>query len=297
MSVNVGRARAFVVSHARAIDRRRFEAILDGNSTQDHVAVVAGLAAYRNSDGGYGWGLEPDLRAAESQPAAAQHALEALADVHADSSPSTVALLDWLSSVSLPDGGLPFALPISDPTGCAPFWTQADPAVSSLQITAAVATHAYRLARSDDRVKEHPWLKGATRYCFDAISRIEEAPFAYVLSFALQLLDIASDTHPEAHALLDRLGTFVPSDGVLAVVGGAEGESLHLLDFAPEPSRPLRRLFSPEAVTADLDRLENAQLSDGGWPVDFHSYSDAATIEWRGYTTVNAVATLRANGR
>ena len=46
---------------------------------------------------------------------------------------------DWLDGVSLPDGGLPFALPIPDPAACAPFWVSADPGVSSLQITAAVA--------------------------------------------------------------------------------------------------------------------------------------------------------------
>ena len=46
-----------------------------------------------------------------------------------------------------------------------------------------------------------------------------------------------------------------------------------------------------------IDRLERAQQSDGGWPVDFDSYSPAAALEWRGYTTVNAIATLRAHGR
>lgn len=80
-------------------------------------------------------------------------------------------------------------------------------------------------------------------------------------------------------------------------MGGAEGETLHLLDFAPEPGRPVRDLVDEAAVSADLDRLENGQQADGGWTVDFTSYSEAATLEWRGYATVSAVATLRANGR
>jgi MFS family permease len=49
--------------------------------------------------------------------------------------------------------------------------------------------------------------------------------------------------------------------------------------------------------TVDLDRLEQGQLQDGGWAVDFTSYSDAASLEWRGYVTVGAVAVLRMNGR
>ncbi|MEV5433444.1 hypothetical protein [Streptomyces sp. NPDC052701] len=296
MSMNLGRARAFMASHARVLDQRRFEAVVTGSDAA-RQAVIHGLDAYRNPDGGYGWGLEPDLRAPESQPGGAQHALEALADAGPATSPHTAALLDWLDSVTLPDGGLPFALPISDPVACAPFWVQADPSESSLQITAAVATQAYRAARWDETVRDHPWLATATRYCFDAIRRIDEAPFAYVLSFALQFLDIAADTHPEALDLLDHLGQFVPKDGALAVVGGAEGETLHLLDYSPEPGRPIRGLLDPQAVSDDLDRLERGQQQDGGWAVDFTSYSAAASLEWRGYTTVGAVAVLRMNGR
>lgn len=139
MSIHLGRARAFIVSHARVLDRRRFEALTTDSDTA-RQAIIRALDAYRNPDGGYGWGLEPDLRAPESQPGGALHALEALADAGPVTSPHAVALLDWLDSVTLPDGGLPFALPILDPVACAPFWVQADAAESSLQITAAVAT-------------------------------------------------------------------------------------------------------------------------------------------------------------
>ncbi|MGW1678415.1 hypothetical protein [Saccharopolyspora sp. NPDC002376] len=295
MTIDLGRARTFMTSHARVLDRRRFEAVTTSGDAA-RQAIIGGLDAYRNPDGGYGWGLEPDLRAPESQPGGALHAFEALADAEAES-PHATALLDWLNAVTLSDGGLPFALPISDPAACAPFWAQADPAESSLQITAAVVAQAHRVAHWDESVRDHPWLETATRYCFDAIRRIEEAPFAYVLSFALQLLDIASDTHQEARELLDHLGQFVPDDGAVAVVGGAEGETLHLLDYAPEPGRPVRALLDPEAVSADLDRLERGQLPDGGWAVDFTSYSDAASLEWRGCTTVRAISVLRRNGR
>ncbi|MER7384396.1 hypothetical protein ABT337_22210 [Saccharopolyspora hirsuta] len=296
MSIDLGRARTFLTSHARILDRRRFEALTSGGEAA-RQAVVSALDGYRNPDGGYGWGLEPDLRAPESQPGGALHAFEALVDAEAANSPHTAALLDWLNTATLPDGGLPFALPVSDPAACAPFWVQANPEESSLQITAAVVAQAHRLARWDGSVRDHPWLETATRYCFDAIRRIEEAPFAYVLSFALQLVDAASDTHPEARDLLDHLGQFVPRDGAVAVVGGAEGETLHLLDYAPEPDRPVRVLLDPGAVSADLDRLERGQLPDGGWAVDFTSYSDAASLEWRGHATVAAVSVLRRNGR
>jgi len=50
-------------------------------------------------------------------------------------------------------------------------------------------------------------------------------------------------------------------------------------------------------IEAELDRLETEQHDDGGWAVDFASYSPAAQLEWRGYATVGSIETLRANGR
>ena len=45
------------------------------------AAVLAAVDGYRNRDGGYGWGLEPDFRSRTSQPGGALHAFEAFADV------------------------------------------------------------------------------------------------------------------------------------------------------------------------------------------------------------------------
>jgi hypothetical protein len=117
MSDQLTAARSFMAGHARLLDRRRFELLFDG---ADVEPVLAALSAYRNADGGYGHGLEPDLRAPESQPAAAFHAFEVFADLAPVTAPEAVELCDWLDAVALPDGGLPFALPIEDPSGSGP---------------------------------------------------------------------------------------------------------------------------------------------------------------------------------
>jgi hypothetical protein len=83
----------------------------------------------------------------------------------------------------------------------------------------------------------------------------------------------------------------------MPVVGGIEGQRLYPTDFAPEPHRPLRRLFTDDLVAADLDRLAGLQQPDGGWVVDFDSFSPAATLDWRGYATVRAVTVLARNAR
>lgn len=86
MNIDLERARTFLSTHGRALDRRRFDAIVSGDDASRR-AIVAGLNSYRNGDGGFGWGLEPDFRASESQPQGAQHALEALVDAAPTTSP------------------------------------------------------------------------------------------------------------------------------------------------------------------------------------------------------------------
>jgi hypothetical protein len=292
MSHHLIAARGFMASHARLLDRRRFELLFEG---ADAEPVLAALRGYRNADGGYGHGLEPDLRAPESQPAAAWHAFEVFADVAPVTAPEAAELCDYLDAVALPDGGLPFGLPIEDPRGTAPFWAQADPKAFSLQITAIVAAHANRVAAHDPAVAGHPWLARATSCCLAAIAALEGAPEAYVLAFALQLLDAVHDRESAAPELLARLGEFVPRDGRLRVAGGLPDETLWPLDLAPEPGRPARTVVDEAAVAADLERLAGEQEEDGGWTVDFQSYSPAAALEWRGYATVRALSVLQHN--
>ena len=290
--VDLDAASDFMATHARLLDRRRLDVVLHGAPPE---GALAALSAYRNADGGYGWGLEPDLRDTRSQPGAALHAFEVFEDIIPATTPRAVELCDWLMSVSLPDGGLPFALPVKDAAGCAPFWAQADPTVSSLQITAVVTAIAHRVAANDPAVAGHPWLTRAAQFCLGAIEAMGDDPHALELAFALQFLDAVHDTHTEAADLLARLGQHIPASGLVHVGGGLEEEFMRPLDFAPAPDRPVRRLFAPEAISAELERLIDQQQEDGGWPVDFANYSPAAALEWRGHMTARAVSILKRN--
>jgi hypothetical protein len=292
VTVDLDAAASFMTTHGRVLDRRRFALLLGETDTS---AVLAAVDGYRNPDGGYGWGLEPDLRAPESQPGGALHAFEVFEDIAPATTPHAVELCDWLAGVTLPDGGLPFALPVSDPAGCAPFWAQADPSMSTLQSTAFVAGAAHRVAAHDQAVAAHPWLEKATRYCLDAIAAVKTAPHAIEMCFAVQFLDAVHETHPEAAELLDHLGQFIPDNGLVHVDGGADGECLRPLDFSPIPDRPARALYTPDVVDAELRRLADQQQDDGGWRVDFASYSPAAALDWRGHATVRAVSVLQRN--
>jgi hypothetical protein len=293
MPIDLTAASAFMVSHARLLDRRRFGVRFAAAAP---AGVLAALDAYRNPDGGYG-ALEPDLRSPESQPVAAMHAFEVFEDIAPATSPRAAELCGWLDAVSRPDGGLPFALPVADATATAPFWAQADATASSLHLTAAVAAVARRVARHDPAVADHPWLARVTRYCLDAIAAPGTPASTLELMYALRFLDAVADSEPAAAPLVDRLAEAVPDSGTLPVEGGLPDEVIRPLQFAPFPDRPLRHHLAPEVVAADLDRLEAEQRDDGGWQPDFTAYSPAAALEWRGVATVDALVTLQANGR
>jgi hypothetical protein len=293
MTIDLAAAGDFMARHARVLDRRRL-ALLGGATNAS--GVLAALDGYRNPDGGYGWGLEPDLRTAESQPGSAHHAFEVFAEVAPNTTPHAATLCDWLDSVTLADGGLPMALPLSLDAGSAPWWASADPEASSLQITTVATAEAQRVGAHDPAVAEHPWLERATRYCLDAIEAMDEQPFAYVLAFSIRFLDAVHETRPEAAGLLEKLGAHIPADGRVRVRGGTEDEALRPLDIAPYPDRPARALFTPDLVAADLERLAGLQQDDGGWTVDYQKISPAGSLDWRGYATVRAVDILRRNG-
>ena len=202
-NIDLPAAAAFLATHARLLDRRRFDLAA---GTCGERAVVAALAAYRNSDGGYGWGLEPDLRSTESQPVGALPAFEVFAEVDTAAGAYPTELADWLAAVTLPDGGLPFALAVGDPTGCAPFWGRSDPNTSSLHLTAAVAGIAHRAARRQPGVRDHPWLERVTDFCWRRIRDLDRPVSALELRYVLNFLDEVADLLPGATDEVRRLG-------------------------------------------------------------------------------------------
>jgi hypothetical protein len=122
--IDIAGASEFMRTNARLLDRRRFELLFAAGSGE---AVLGALSGYANPDGGFGYGLEPDLRSVSSQPGGALHAFEVLEDIAPETSPVGVRLCDWLGSVSFDDGSLPFAFAIEDGAGSAPFWVNANP--------------------------------------------------------------------------------------------------------------------------------------------------------------------------
>jgi hypothetical protein len=278
-------AAGFIWRHARLIDRHRFAHLFLG---ADPDPVVRALRAHQNADGGFGHALEPDIRTPASQPGATMHALEMLAEAGAFDDPMAGDVCDWLSTITREDGGIPFVLATGLEYPHAPWWQPADE--SSVIQTAAHAAVLHEQGHA------HPWLDGATAFCWD---RIDSGSLdgAYAARFAVAFLDAVPD-EARAGAALDRLGPWLVDEGLVALdPADVTGETFTPLDYSSRPDRRSRRMFPAEAIDAHLDALAAGQQDDGGWTFPWPAWCPAVELDWRGDVTVDALKVLRANGR
>jgi hypothetical protein len=277
-------AAEFMAGHARVLDRRVFQRLFhDGAPGPVRDAV----AAYRNDDGGFGHALEPDLRAAASQPSAVEMALRIMDAADAWDEDLVRGAIDWLTSIAPAEGGATFVLPTLSQGPHAPWWVPAEGNPVSLIQTGQIAGVLYA------RGFNHPWRDGATEVMWRGIDQLTE-PNAYEMFGVLAFLQHVPD-RPRAQDALSRVGP--PLRALVALDPDAAGETHSPLDFAPLPDSIARPLFDDATIEAHLNHLAGAQREDGGWTFNWPAWSPAAESDWRGFLTVDALRILRTNGR
>ena len=180
MVIDVGSAERFVLANARLLDRHRLAVLLHGAPV---APVLDALRAYRNPDGGFGHALEPDVRAPESEPAAALHALDVLAEIGALDDPMVADAAAWVATIADPDGGVPFVLPTAAAHPHGPWMVPSD---GGSHLTFAIAGALWE-AGSDE-----PWLRRATDWCWAKLDGPDELS-AYLVKFSLDFLDNVPD--------------------------------------------------------------------------------------------------------
>jgi hypothetical protein len=282
--VDIDAAERFVLANARLLDRHRLAVLLHDAPIEP---VLDGLRAYRNSDGGFGHALEPDIRAPTSEPSSTLHALSVLTVVGALDDPMVGDAAAWVATIAELDGGVPFSLPASAAFPRAPFL--GPPAPGGSFFTLALAGLLWE-AGSDE-----PWLERATGWSW---ARLEESGdlHAYGVKCALDFLDRVPD-ETRAGEAIERLRPHLEADGSIPVRGGAENERLTALTLSERPGSRSRVLFTDEQIEAHLDQLEQGQQPDGGWMFDYGVWSPGQLAECRGLVTLQALARLGAHGR
>ncbi len=294
-------ARAFMLSEARTLEAAHYLHDFEGAPAED---VFAALAAYQNSDGGFGHGLEPDLNTPNSSALATTSALQRLHELGADAAnPLVQGAMRWLNRAF--DAELarwPLIPPTANDAPHAPWWTIGpDHPTWFRQYTvnprAEVLAWLYTwpsLADSALVAQVEPTLTAHYAQMVEPLDMNE-------LLCTLRLLDapaVDDALRAAAHAAVVRSLPITMAQDAEAW----ESYSLQPLQVAPKPGT----LFAAELaslVAVNLDHRIVEQNDDGSWSPQW-SWGElhveawpAARRAWQGILTLEALRSLRAYGR
>ncbi|MFD7287541.1 hypothetical protein [Streptomyces sp. NPDC059863] len=303
LSSPLSRAEHFIWLTARVLEQRRFAYHFLTRSTgrgRGAEAVEAALTAYREEDGGYGHGLEPDLRGPVSQPLHTAHALRVLDSIGRCDGLRVERICRYLTAVSTAEGALPAVHPSLRGYPYAPRLQVVDDPSGDLLATGPVVGLLHR------NEVWHAWLFRATDFCWAAVERLDES-HPYEIEAAVAFLDGVPD-RARAEAAADRLGRLVRARGLVVLdparsaeypvpPGYAPGERHHPYDYARVPESLARAWFTDEEMERSLDHLAGLQREDGGWPIARRAWAPSTALETRPIVTIEALRTLRAHGR
>ncbi|WP_436533613.1 hypothetical protein [Actinoplanes sp. HUAS TT8] len=285
MSADFRTAERFLQAEGRLLERRLFDAIFGEGSPE---AVAGVLRGYRNADGGFGHGLEPDKRCPASLPIDVEVAFQSLAAVNHPDRELLGPACDFLAGVAR-GGAVPLAFPVIEGYPRAAHWTEwtYEPGVNP---TAGLTGLLYQLGF------EHPFRDAATRYLWETIEAGTLPDETHGLNEVLNFLAYVPDRDRAAKAapaILERI-TASPLFQAMPKPGEYGLTPLHV---AAAADSPWRELFDDAQLDAHLEQLASLQQEDGGWPITWDPPSQASRLEWRGIVTLQATRTLRSYGK
>ena len=286
------KARDFILTNARMIERRLFQYHFEGDGPQ---GVYHAVYAYRNADGGFGHGMEPDTSSPESQPLFSIMALETLDEVgYLNTDLILKDFMPYFESVTTEKGGIPWMLRPKSEYPCADHF-------KTVKEWAALSTTAPLLGILEKYGVDIPWMQKAEAFVWSEIERIKEKHVFCHLCVPRRLLFLQyTKSKEQASQALNNLKQWILADGVICNDRTDDGWGLygkpHSLYYAPSPKSILSPLFSDEMINADLDELINRQKDDGRWDT-WYGLSEGMKLEWAGIQTLWTLKTLKNYGR
>ncbi len=281
--------RAFLNREGRLLERRLAARCFDGAPGR---GVVDALRGYRNPDGGFGHGLEPDTICPASLPIAVEVALQVMVVAGAADRSRVLGACDFLGRLAdqaRAGGAVPLALPVIEAFPRAPHmtdWTY-EPALNP---TAGLVGLLVHLGASHDFV-----VQGAA-WCWGAIETGALPADAHRLAEVLVFLAHAPDRNRADHQAR-RVIAQLPSASLYRSDPDDPAYGRSPLHIAPSPDHRWRPLIPGAAIAGHLDRLQRDQQDDGGWPITWDPPGQASRLAWRGMETLRALRTRAAYGR
>lgn len=289
---NYSKARDFILTNARMIERRLFQFHFENDSPE---GVFHAVYAYRNPDGGFGHGMEPDTASPESQPLFSIMALETLDEVgYLTKEIILDDFMPYFESITTDKGGIPWMLRPKSDYPCEGHF-------KTVKEWAALSTTAPLLGILEKYNIDIPWMKNAERFVWEEIERINEKHvFCHLcVPRRLQFLQYTKNRKKAEKAISD-LKSWIVADGVLSKDKSDDGWGLygkpHSLCYVPYPDNILSPIFSKEAIESDIEGLINKQKNDGRWDT-WYGISEGTKLEWAGIQTLWTLKVLKSHGR
>jgi len=294
------RARTYLKTTARPLERTRFEYEFEQAS---RAPALAALEAFRNDDGGFGRGLEPDLWLPSSSVVCTVEALNMLHEL--DTPPNhafVTAAVDWL--VRAFDPGIAAWRQITADAEAHPHapWWNWDLHADGTQWPVGVLPRAEVLShlwRNAERVPRDLLDDQTDRLVSDFTARDTLDPDSVARCEAfVRSADAPADARTAVAGHMATLGQAIVSREPADWLGYAPKP----LKLAPTPACVLATPLAQE-VARNLDWEIGQQSDDGSWAPNWtwqDSYPDAwieAERWWRGDVTLKTLRSLRAYGR
>ena len=298
------RARQFLKTQARPLDRAMFEHLFEGEAAE---SVIAELARFQNEDGGFGRSLEPDLRTPSSSALATGIGLRTLKELQCSADHAMVQrAVQYLLSTF--DQGTKVWQVAPHDTNSYPhagWWHDEGGSLARTFDDFLIIPRAeiVGLLHHYSALVPADWLGDVTEHTVTAIETIETLGTGGGddLVYALSLAETQELPQRCKDRLVARIRVVVPA----AVSHDPQEWDSYCIT-------PLKVAPSPRSIVADLLRYElqahldyqiDHQTPEGTWdPVwtwgdVYPDVWEKAKREWRGHLTLNTLITLRAFGR
>lgn len=290
------RAKQFLNTDARRLERAMFHYEFESGDATD---VFTELKKFQNQDGGFGHGLEPDLRCKESSALATTVALQYLSNVQSNQKNEMIddCFRFFANTYKNEGNGWEIIPPEADHAPRAIWWNYSGIAPNwgnpNAEILSYLYTYPQFLTKELSDLQQH-----LTHYAINYlhndcdISEMHEM-FCFIRLFKVIPADLRSRS-------IDRLEQFIDN----CVVKNPEERNGYC-------AVPLQIVDSPESryyekyadvIPYDLDRLIESQAEDGSWESNwtwgrYEEDWQQAKREWKGCITLRNLRTLKLFNR
>ena len=285
---NYLKARDFILTNARMIERRLFEFHF---ANGDMNGVFHAVYAYRNPDGGFGHGMEPDTASPESQPLFSIMALETLDEVgYLTKEIILKDFMPYFESITTEKGGIPWMFRPKSDYPCEGHF-------KTVKEWAALSTTAPLLGFLEKYNIDIPWMKKAEKFVWSEFERIQDKhAFCYLCVPRWLTFLKHTKSHGKAEKTINDLKNWILNNGIICEDKTDEGWGLygkpHSLNYATAPNSILHSIFSKETLKSDIEELINKQKQDGRWDT-WYGISKGTKLEWAGIQTLWVLKTLK----